>query len=146
GTFLSMDIYNTEYTQSEGPKRGELEEFLRKDREIGETQRENIRKAVKAGLKLTMGTDAGVYPHGDNPKQLAVMVKYGMTPLQALQAATIVGADALGRKDEIGAIAPGYFADVIAVQGDPLADISEMQHVRFVMKAGVVYPVDRVSK
>ena len=143
GTFLSMDIYNTDYTQSEGPKRGELEEFLRKDREIGETQRENFRKAVKAGIKLTMGTDAGVYPHGDNPKQLAVMVKYGMTPMQALQAATIVGADAIGRKDEFGAIAPGLSADIIAVKGDPLADIHEMEHVRFVMRAGVVYPTGR---
>jgi imidazolonepropionase-like amidohydrolase len=139
GTFLSMDIYNTDYTQSEGPKRGELEEFLRKDREIGETQRENFRKAVKAGIKLTMGTDAGVYPHGDNPKQLAVMVRYGMTPMQALQAATTVGADALGKKDEIGAIAPGHFADIIAVKGDPLSDIHEMERVRFVMKAGTVY-------
>lgn len=139
GTFLSMDIYNTDYTQAEGPKRGELPEFLRKDREIGETQRENFRKAVKAGVKLTMGTDAGVYPHGDNPKQLAVMVKYGMTPMQALQAATTVGADAIGRKDEIGAIAPGHYADIIAVKGDPIADITELQRVRFVMRAGTVY-------
>jgi imidazolonepropionase-like amidohydrolase len=139
GTFLSMDIYNTDYTQSEGPKRGELEEFLRKDRQIGETQRENFRKAVKAGIKLTMGTDAGVYPHGDNPKQLAVMVKYGMTPMQALQAATIVGADALGKKDDLGVIAPGHFADIIAVKGDPLADIREMERVRFVMKGGAIY-------
>jgi imidazolonepropionase-like amidohydrolase len=146
GTFLSMDIYNTDYTQSEGPKRGELAEFLRKDREIGETQRENFRKAVKAGVKLTMGTDAGVYPHGDNPKQLAVMVRYGMTPMQALQAATIVGADALGKKDELGAIAPGHFADIIAVKGDPLADIHEMERVRFVMKGGVIYRPEIVRK
>jgi len=139
GTFLSMDIYNTDYTQSEGPKRGELAEFLRKDREIGETQRENFRKAVKAGVKLTLGTDAGVYPHGDNPKQLAVMVKYGMTPMQALQAATIVGADALGKKDDLGVIAAGHFADIIAVKGDPLSDIREMERVRFVMKGGAVY-------
>ena len=139
GTFLSMDIYNTDYTQSEGPKRGELAEFLRKDREIGETQRENFRKAVKAGVKLTFGTDAGVYPHGDNPKQLAVMVRYGMTPMQALQAATIVGADALGKKDDLGVIAPGHFADIIAVRGDPLADIHEMERVWFVMKGGAVF-------
>lgn len=139
GTFLSMDIYNTDYTQSEGPKRGELEEYLRKDREIGELQRENFRKAVKAGIKLTMGTDAGVYPHGDNAKQLVIMVRYGMTPMQALQAATIVGADALGKKDDLGAIAPGKFADIIAVAGDPLADVAEMQRVKFVMKGGVVY-------
>jgi imidazolonepropionase-like amidohydrolase len=138
GTFLSMDIYNTDYTQSEGPKRGELAEFLRKDHEIGETQRENFRKAVKAGVKLTFGTDSGVYPHGDNPKQLAVMVKYGMTPMQALQAATIVGADALGKKDDLGVIAAGHFADIIAVNGDPLADITEMQRVLFVMKGGEI--------
>jgi imidazolonepropionase-like amidohydrolase len=142
GTFLSMDIYNTDYTQSEGPKRGELAEFLRKDREIGETQRENFRKAVKAGVKLTMGTDAGVYPHGDNPKQLAVMVRYGMTPMQALQAATIVGADALGKKDDLVVIAPGHFADIIAVRGDPLADIREMERVRFVMKGGAIFRGD----
>lgn len=139
GTFLSMDIYNTEYTQSEGPKRGELEEFLRKDREVADAQREGFRKAVKAGVKLTMGTDSGVYPHGDNAKQLAVMVKYGMTPMQALQAATIVGADALGKKGELGAIAAGHFADIIAVNGDPLADVREMEKVTFVMKGGVVY-------
>ena len=94
---------------------------------------------MKAGVKLTMGTDAGVYPHGDNPKQLAVMVKYGMTPMQALQAATTVGADAIGRKNEFGAIAPGLSADIIAVKGDPLADITEMQRVRFVMRGGVIY-------
>jgi len=139
GTFLSMDIYNTDYTQSEGPKRGELEEYLRKDREIGELQRENFRKAVKAGVKLTFGTDAGVYPHGDNPKQLAVMVRYGMTPMQALQAATITGADALGLKDKVGVIAAGQAADIIAVTGDPLADVHSMEHVLFVMKGGQVY-------
>jgi imidazolonepropionase-like amidohydrolase len=139
GTFLSMDIYNTDYTQAEGPKRGELEEFLRKDREIGETQRENFRRAVKAGVKLTMGTDAGVYPHGDNPKQLAIMVRYGMTPMQALQAATTVGADALGRKEEIGSVAAGHFADIIAVNGDPLADVRVLEKVTFVMKGGEIY-------
>jgi imidazolonepropionase-like amidohydrolase len=139
GTWLSMDIYNTDYTQSEGPKRGELEEFLRKDREIGETQRENFRKAVKAGVKLTFGTDSGVYLHGDNPKQLAVMVRYGMTPMQALQAATVVGADALGKKDDLGAISAGHFADIIAVDGNPLADVRELEKVTFVMKGGTVY-------
>lgn len=139
GTWLSMDIYNTDYTQSEGPKRGELEEFLRKDREIGELQRENFRKALKAGVKLTFGTDAGIYPHGDNPKQLAIMVRYGMTPLQALQAATLTGADAIGMKGKVGAIAPGHYADIIAVKGDPVADIRLMESVQFVMKGGEVY-------
>ena len=87
GAFLSMDIFNTEYTQSEGPKRGEMEEFLRKDREVAQAQRDNFRKAVQMGIKLTMGTDTGVHPHKDAPKQLAYMVQYGMTPMQALQAA-----------------------------------------------------------
>jgi imidazolonepropionase-like amidohydrolase len=139
GTWLSMDIYNTDYTQSEGPKRGELEEFLRKDRDIGEVQRENFRKAVKAGIKLTFGTDAGVYPHGDNPKQLAIMVRYGMTPMQAIQAATLTGADALGLKEKAGVIAAGHYADIIAVKGDPLTDVRLLESVQFVMKAGEIY-------
>ena len=139
GTFLSMDIYNTEYTQSEGPKRGELEEFLRKDREVASIQRENFRKAVQLGIKLTMGTDTGVYPHADTPKQLATMVRFGMTTMQAIQAATLVGADALGLKSQVGALAPGHFADIIAVSGDPLADIRLLERVQFVMRAGQVY-------
>jgi imidazolonepropionase-like amidohydrolase len=139
GTWLSMDIYNTEYTQAEGPKRGELEEFLRKDRELAEVQRENFRKAVKLGVKLTFGTDSGVYPHGDNPKQLAVMVKYGMTSMQAIQTATLNGADALGLKDQTGALAAGLAADIIAVKRDPLEDIRALEQVDFVMKAGRVY-------
>ena len=139
GVFLSMDIYNTEYTQTEGPKRGELEEFLRKDREVAEIQRENFRKAVKMGVKMTMGTDTGVHRHGDSAKQLAVMVRYGMTPIQALQAATVNGADALGLKGQVGSAAPGHYADLIAVQGDPLNDVRLLENVQFVMKGGVVY-------
>jgi imidazolonepropionase-like amidohydrolase len=139
GVYLTMDIYNTDYTQSEGPKRGELEEFLRKDREIAQAQRDNFRKAVKAGIKLTFGTDAGVYPHGDNAKQFAIMVRYGMTPMQAIQAATLNGADALGLKNVTGAIATGLSADIIAVKRDPLDDISALEHVDFVMKGGEVY-------
>jgi imidazolonepropionase-like amidohydrolase len=139
GTYLSMDIYNTEYTQAEGPKRGELEEFLRKDREIAEVQRQNFAKAARLGVKLTFGTDAGVYRHGDNPKQLATMVRYGMTPLQALQAATLNGADALGLKGKLGHIAVGHFADIIAVDNDPTADVRTLEKVSFVMKDGRVY-------
>jgi len=139
GAFLSMDIYNTEYTQSEGPKRGELEEFLRKDREVAQAQRDNFRKAVQMGIKLTMGTDTGVHPHKDAPKQLATMVDYGMTPMQAIQAATWVGAQALGIDAEVGQIAPGYAADIIAVGGDPLADVQAFADVGFVMKGGEVY-------
>jgi imidazolonepropionase-like amidohydrolase len=138
GTYLSMDIYNTEFTQSEGPKRGELEEFLRKDREVAEIQRENFRKAVKLGIKMIMGTDTGVHRHEDSPKQLAVMVRYGMTSMQALQAATINGAHALGLNGQVGAIAVNHFADMVAVQGDPLNDIGLLEKVQFVMKAGKV--------
>jgi imidazolonepropionase-like amidohydrolase len=139
GAFLSMDIYNSEYTQSEGPKRGELEEFLRKDREVAQVQRDNFRKAVQMGIKLTMGTDTGVHPHTDAPKQLAYMVEYGMTPMQALQAATRVGAEALGIDGDVGQIAPGYSADIVAVTRDPLADIHAMDAIGFVMQRGTVY-------
>jgi imidazolonepropionase-like amidohydrolase len=139
GAFLSMDIYNTEYTQAEGPKRGELEEFLRKDREVAQAQRDNFRKAVQMGIRLTMGTDTGVHPHRDAPKQLATMVDYGMTPLQAIQAATWVGAQALGIDADVGQIAPGYAADIIAVSGDPLAEVRVLADVGFVMKGGEVY-------
>jgi imidazolonepropionase-like amidohydrolase len=139
GAYLSMDIYNTEYTQTEGKKRGELEEFLQKDRDLAQVQRDNFRKAVEAGVKMTMGTDTGVFPHSDAPKQLAFMVRYGMTPMHALQAATVNGADAIGLAGQIGTIAPGAYADIIAVPGDPLADISLLENVGFVMKGGKVY-------
>ena len=139
GAYLSMDIFNTEYTQTEGPKRGELEEFLRKDREVAQAQRDNFRKAVQMGIKLTMGTDTGVHPHQDAPKQLAYMVQYGMTPMQAIQAATKVGAEALGIGAEVGQIAPGYSADLVAVRSDPLADIHALDAIEFVMKQGTVY-------
>lgn len=139
GAFLSMDIFNTEYTQSEGPKRGELEEFLRKDREVAQVQRDNFRKAVQKGIKLTMGTDTGVHRHADAPQQLAWMVKYGMTPMQAIQAATRVGAEALGIEQEVGQIAPGHSADLIAVTADPLVHVESLGAVEFVMKQGVVY-------
>jgi imidazolonepropionase-like amidohydrolase len=138
GAYLSMDIYNTDYTQAEGKKNGELEENLRKDREIGTAQRENFKKAVKAGVKMIFGTDAGVYPHGDNAKQFAVMVRYGMTPLQAIQAATITAAKALDQEQNVGQVQVGKFGDLIGVAGDPLTDVSVLEHVAFVMKGGEV--------
>ena len=139
GAYLSMDIYNTDYTQAEGKKNGELEENLRKDREIGTLQRENFRKAVKAGVKMIFGTDAGVYPHGDNAKQFAVMVRYGMTPLQAIQAATVTAAKALDQEQNVGQIQIGKFGDIIGVAGDPLSDVTALEHVAFVMKGGEVF-------
>ncbi len=135
GSFLSMDIYNTEYTQAEGKKNGVLEDNLRKDREIGDLQRENFRKAHKAGAKMVYGTDAGIYPHGDNAKQFAVMVRYGMTPLQAIQSATLNAAEALGSKD-VGVIETGRYADLIAVSGDVLKDVTRLEKVEVVIKGG----------
>ncbi|GAB5487403.1 MAG: amidohydrolase family protein [Parasphingorhabdus sp.] len=139
GTYLSMDIYNTEYILGEGEKAGFLEESLAKERMTGATQRESFRRAHKAGVKMVMGTDAGVYPHGDNMKQLSRMVRFGMTPAEALRAATLNAADALGQKGKFGKIATGMAADIIAVSGNPLEDITIMESVPFVMKDGVVY-------
>jgi imidazolonepropionase-like amidohydrolase len=139
GAWLSMDIYNTEYTQAEGKKNGVLEENLRKDREIAETQRQNFRRAHAAGIKMTFGTDAGVYPHGDNAKQFAWMVRYGMTPLQAIQSATVHAAEALGSHGrDAGALAAGKAADIVAVKGNPLDDVRVLEDVPFVMKGGAV--------
>ncbi|MFZ5843223.1 MAG: amidohydrolase family protein [Pseudomonadota bacterium] len=137
GTYLSMDIYNTDYTQAEGKKNGVLEDNLRKDREVGELQRENFRKAHQAGVKMVYGTDAGIYPHGDNAKQFAVMVRYGMTPVQAIQSATVNAAEALGNKD-VGVIEAGRFADIIAVNGDPSSDVRVLEQAGFVMKGGQI--------
>ena len=102
-------------------------------------QRDNFRRAVAKGIRLTMGTDTGVHRHADAPKQLAWMVKYGMTPLQAIQAATKVGAEALGIDGEVGQVAPGFSADIVAVTVDPLTDIASLGSIEFVMKEGVVY-------
>lgn len=137
-TVLSMDIYNTEYTQSVGKANGVPEENLRKDAEVADIQRESFRSAVKAGVRMVFGSDAAIYPHGDNAKQFSSMVTFGMTELQALQAAT-VNAAALMNKDDLGVIAPGMLADIVAVPGNPLADIRVTESVSFVMKDGVIY-------
>ncbi|MCK7593424.1 metal-dependent hydrolase family protein [Pseudomarimonas salicorniae] len=137
GTFLSMDIYNTEYTQSEGKKNGVLEDNLRKDREIAELQRENFRRAHQAGVRMVYGTDTGVYPHGQNGRQFAVMVRYGMTPIEAIRAATVNAAEALGRSD-LGAIEAGHHADLIGVRGNPLEDIRLLEKVPVVIQGGRV--------
>ncbi len=137
GAYLSMDIYNTDYTQAEGKKNGVLADNLRKDREIGDLQRENFRKAHRAGVKMVYGTDAGIFPHGDNAKQFAVMVRYGMTPLQAIQSATLTAAEALNNP-RIGVLEKDRYADIIAVDGDPTQTITTLENVRFVMKNGDV--------
>jgi imidazolonepropionase-like amidohydrolase len=138
GTYLVMDIYNDDYILGEGEKAGFLPESLAKEKEIGQLQRDNFKKAYTAGAKMAFGSDAGVYPHGDNGKQFFYMVKYGMTPMAAVQAATINGADLLGMKDKVGSIKAGKFADIIAVQADPMVDVSALAKVSFVMKGGAV--------
>jgi imidazolonepropionase-like amidohydrolase len=140
GAVFDMDIYNDDFILGEGAKVGMLPESLEKERSIGRAQRETFRRAVKAGVTMTFGTDAGVYPHGDNARQFAKMVEWGMTPMQAIQAATTTAAKVLGPLGAgLGDIAPGNFADIIAVDADPLADIRTLEHVQFVMKGGVVY-------
>ena len=137
GAWLSMDIYNTDYTQAEGKKNGVLEDNMRKDREIAEVQRQGFKHAHAAGAKMIFGTDAGIYPHGNNALQFAVMVRYGMTPIEAIQSATINASEALARKD-VGIIEKDRWADIIAVKGDPTSDVTLLQNVGFVMKGGDV--------
>ncbi|WP_298469416.1 amidohydrolase family protein [uncultured Erythrobacter sp.] len=139
GAYLNMDIYVTEFILGEGEAAGILPESLEKERVVGQTQRDNFRRAHEAGVKMSFGTDAGVYPHGDNAKQLSRMVQFGMTSAEALRAATVNSADALGRAGTVGIIAAGASADIIAVAGNPLADISLLENVTFVMKTGDIY-------
>ncbi len=139
GTFFALDIYNTEYTLEQGAANGVPEENINKEREVGVRQRESFSLAVKMGARVVFATDAGVYPHGDNGKQFARAVRFGMTPAQAIQSATHVSAQLLGWEDRVGHIAPGMYADLVAVDGDPLTDISLLEDVDFVMKGGVVY-------
>jgi imidazolonepropionase-like amidohydrolase len=138
GTFLVADIYNDDYILSKAPELGLEQEHVDKERAIGRLQRENFAKAHKAGVKVAFGTDAGVYPHGDNAKQLAYMVRYGLTPAEAIRSATSAAAELLGRADDVGTLAPGRYADLIAVSSDPLADVAVLEHVPFVMKGGKV--------
>jgi imidazolonepropionase-like amidohydrolase len=140
GTYLVADIYNDDYILAEYAKLGFPQKIIEKERLVGRTQRENFQKAVKAGVKIAYGTDAGVYPHGDNAKQFFYMVKFGLTPVQAIQSATINAADLIGAKDKIGSISVGKFADIIAVDGNPEQDITVIEKkLTFVMKDGVVY-------
>ena len=139
GTYLDMDIYDEECIQEEGRAGTMPKDFLEHDAQLGQMQRDNFRKAVGAGVKMSFGTDAGVCPYGTSGKQFAFMVKYGMTPMQAIQAATSTAADLLGHSNEFGSIKPGKYADIIAVGGDPLADIRVLENVQFVMKDGKIY-------
>ncbi|WP_062783511.1 Xaa-Pro dipeptidase [Novosphingobium capsulatum] len=138
GAWLDMDIYNDDYILAEGEKNGVFPESLAKEKMIGRKQRETFRAAHAAGVKLLFGTDGGVYPNGYNARQFAKMVEWGMTPIEAIQAATKSAAEALDRTADVGAIATGRYGDLIAVDGDPLADVRTLEHVAFVMKGGEV--------
>jgi imidazolonepropionase-like amidohydrolase len=139
GTYLDMDIYDDECIQAAGKTGNIPADFLEHDHDLGETQRRNFTKAVKAGVKMAFGTDAGVCPYDVAAHQFAFMVKYGMTPMQAIQSATIGAAALIGKLEEFGSIRGGKFADLIAVDGDPIAEIRQLEHVTFVMKEGVIY-------
>ncbi|MBL8125056.1 MAG: amidohydrolase family protein [Pyrinomonadaceae bacterium] len=139
GTYLSADIYNDDYILAEYAKFNTPQVIIDKEKLVGRVQRENFKKAVQAGVKIAYGTDAGVYPHGWNGKQFAKMVEWGMTPMGAIQASTVSNADLFGWSDRIGSITAGKFADIVAVDGDPLQNISILEKVGFVMKGGVVY-------
>ena len=136
GTVLSMDIFNTEHTLSQGEANGVLEENLAKERMVSAAQQEGFRRANAAGVRMVFASDAGVMPHEDVGGQFAVIVRFGMTPLQAIQAGTLNAAEALGQEGEVGAIAPGAWADLIAVDGDPLTDVAELADVDAVIKGG----------
>ncbi len=136
GVWLDMDIYDGDWIDAEGTKNGWPAEYLQKNRDTTEAQRQGFAKAVKLGVKLSFGTDAGVYPHGLNARQFAYMVRYGMTPMQAIQSATTVSAALLGKSADVGSLSPGHYADMVAVAGDPLADVRVLEKVAHVMKGG----------
>lgn len=137
-TWFDMDIYNDDYILATGTSNGTEQESLDKEKLIGLKQRQTFQRAVKAGVSMLFGTDAGIYPHGDNGKQFAKMVEWGMTPLQAIQAATLNAAKALDREGDVGAIAVGRYGDMIAVDGDPLANVRELESVDVVIKGGAI--------
>ena len=136
GVWLDMDIYNGDYINEVGTKQGWPAEYLRKNIETTDVQRRGFAAAVKAGAKLTFGTDAGVYPYGLGARQFAYMVRYGMTPMQAIRSATTEAAKALGKEGEVGTLRPGAWGDLIAIRSDPLADIRALESVEAVIKGG----------
>ena len=139
GTWLVEDVYNGDYTEEVGRRQGWSGEIMRKNRETTDIQRVGFGKAVRAGVKIGFGTDAGIFPHGENARQFAYMVRFGLTPLGAIRAATIDAARCLGQERELGSIAPGKFADLIAVDGDPLKDIETLRRIAGVMKEGGLF-------
>ncbi len=136
GVWLDMDIYNGDWIEEFGTKQGWPAEYLRKNRETTDVQRQGFANAVKAGAKLTFGTDAAVYPYGLGARQFAYMVRFGMTPLAAIRAATSEAARALRMDGKVGTLAPGAYGDLIAVKGDPLTDVRVLERIEGVVKEG----------
>ena len=136
---LTMDVYNGDYTDTEGRREHWPAEFLRKNLESTEAQRQAFTRAHAAGVALVFGTDAGVYPHGNNARQFRIMVERGMSPMEAIQSATSRAAHYMGWDEQVGRLAPGLYGDLIAVRRDPLRDISALEHVALVIKGGLVY-------
>jgi len=139
GTYLVPTLYLSDWFLENAPKTGVPPSMLAKGREVMPAARKNVAHAFASGVKVGFGTDAAVYPHGLNAHEFAVMVKLGLTPLQSIQAATVNDADLLGWSDKVGVIEPNHYADIIAVDGDPLQDVTTLERVKFVMKGGVVY-------
>jgi imidazolonepropionase-like amidohydrolase len=146
GTFLVADIYDGDVIGAQAERQGWPDEIRRKNEETTEAQREGFRKAVKAGVKVAYGTDSGVYPHADVGKQLPFMVRYGMTPMQAAQSATVIAAELMGWEDRVGSLDPGKLADLVAIEGDPLEDPEHFGDVSFVMKGGEIVRDDRPGR
>ncbi len=142
GTFLVADLYDGDWIAEVGTRERWPAETMRKNEETTAAQREGFSKAVPAGVRLAFGTDSGVYPHGENARQFAYYVRYGLTPLEAIRAATQVAADLMGWAVRVGSLEPGHAADLIAVNGDPLADVDVLRDVRVVVKGGRIV-VDR---
>ena len=139
---FSMDVYNGNYIGTVGREQGWPDEFLRKNDETTEAQRQVFAKAYEAGVTISFGTDSGVYPHGDNAKQFVIMVQRGMAPMDAIKSATSVAANVIGWEKDVGSIAEGYYGDLIAVRGDPLSDVSVLQDMKVVVKGGLVFRSD----
>jgi imidazolonepropionase-like amidohydrolase len=138
GTYLVADMFDGDWMLQEGPRLGYSDEVLQKTEMTNDAQRENFAKAVKAGVKIAFGTDSGIYPHGMNAKNLAFHVRFGQTPMEAIRSATVVSAELLGWEDRVGSLQPGRFADLIAVEGDPVDDVTVLEDIPFVMKGGEV--------
>ncbi|WP_404711229.1 amidohydrolase family protein [Sphingomonas sp. MMS24-J13] len=138
GAWFTMDIYDDDYILAEGAKNGVFAESLAKEKAVGLKQRQTFRAAHAAGVKLIFGTDAGVYPNGLNARQFAKMVEWGMTPVEAIRAATSEAAIALNRADDVGQLTPGHYADIVAVSGDPTRDVRLLEKPTWVLKGGQV--------